>query len=153
MHSLTARSMTSFNSMESRYLLIFATKTAYSYKTWQLSMMDWFFPLFMLIIVAVHSYSPAPVSVSKASLITAEPFVLPPCPFHFHYKIQCNGGVEFSTDACCTAARNGESVSGTDPRNTKIHGAAYWGYKNSDVHKGSMFCQSEMKHHFCISCK
>ena len=36
--SLTARSMASFNSMESRYLLIFATKTAYSYKTWQLSM-------------------------------------------------------------------------------------------------------------------
>ena len=40
MHSLMARSMASFNSMDSRYLLIFATKTAYSYKTWQLSMID-----------------------------------------------------------------------------------------------------------------
>ena len=42
----------------------------------------------------------------------------------------------------------GESVSGTDPHNTKIPGAAYSGYRNSDVRKGSMFCQSEMTSHF-----
>lgn len=74
-------------------------------------------------------------------------------PFRFRCKIQYNEDAEFSTDACYTAARIGELVSGTDPHNTKIHGVAYWGYRNSDVRKDSRFCRLEIKHHFCISCK